>query len=501
MRARLFAALLLSLSATLLIGPRWGPQAYARAPVTFQGTVSSVTTGAGLSGFITIAGPVGWSGQTDGSGHYSVTLQAASGSYTVTAASPGYVSQSRSVVVRLESPAAISLSLAFALVPVTPSTAPAPPLAPAPGPTPAPAPTAGPGVYTIPPSIPADCSRDVAADLASWIASVPDNSTLVFAANACYRTERTIRMVNRVGLTFLGNGALFRRFELSPPELQYPRGNRHFVWAGGRNITVRNMRIQGINTTSDDPTHFPGFGSYRMAFEFEHALTFGGVQGVIVEDVSIDAVFGDGIYFGGEPASTNIRVSRVTIDRNGRQGIGLTNVDGALIEDVRILHGRRSGIDFEPNPGWAVRNVEIRTTYIFSRLLAFPSAGSSQVAGIYLHHNTIGASGVPWIYVNASDGTRRRDWRVYDNRVLIALGSPMPLLYFVNVDNVDVRRNVSWASRSRGMTAVEFHNAGGPLSVIDNDFTGACRVYVADAASAAVTGSGNIYTPCPSLPR
>jgi hypothetical protein len=504
-RARLFAALLLSLSATLLIGPQWGPQAHAIAPVTFQGTVSSAATGTGLPGFITIAGPVGWSGQTDGSGRYSVTLQAVSGDYTVTAASPGYLSQSRSVPVRLDSPAGTSLSLAFALVPATPPSAPAPPpappLAPAPSPTPAPAPTAGPGVYNIPPSIPADCSRDVAADIASWIASVPDNATLVFAADACYRTERQIRMNGRVGLTFAGNGALFRRFELSPPELQWPVGNRHFLWSGGRNITVRNMRIQGINTTSDDPTGFPGFGSYRRAMEFEHALSFSGVQGVTIEDVSIDAVFGDGIYFGGEPANTNVRISRVTIDRNGRQGIGLTNVDGALLDGVTLLHSRRSGFDFEPNPGWAVRNVEVRNSYTFSRLLPFAAGGLGQVSGIYLHHNTIDGASVPWVYVGASDGTRRRDWRIYDNRVLRDLGSPMPMLYFVNVDNVDVRRNISHASRSRGMTAVEFRNSGSPLYLIDNDFTGACTVFTADATTAAVTASNNLYTRCATEPK
>jgi len=63
------------------------------------------------------------------------------------------------------------------------------------------------------------------------------------------------------------------------------------------------------------------------------------------------------------------------------------------------------------------------------------------------------------------------------------------------------RRNVSPATQSRGMTAVDFQHAGGALSVIDNDFTGACRVYVADATSAPVTASGNIYTTCAAFPR
>ena len=508
MRVRLLAAILLSLSATLLISPYWGPQAFARAPVTFQGTVSSASTGAGLSSLITITGPAGWSGRTDASGRYAVTFEAISGGYVVTAESPGYVYQSRNVTVLTDSPVAVIVSLNFVLVPGSPSVAPTPPPtsaptppAPAPVRAPAPAPPAGPGVYNVPASIPADCSRDVAADIASWIASVPDNSTLVFAAGACYRTERPIRMDNRVGLTFLGNGALFRRFNESPPELQYPYGNRHFLWAGGRNITVRNFRILGINTTSEDPTYWPGFGRQRTIFSFDHALAFHGVQGIVVEDVSIDAVFGDGIYFGGEPANTNVRVSRVTIDRNGRQGIALTNVNGALIEDVSIPHGRRAGIDFEPNPAGSVLNVEVRTTYLFTRLLPFSGAGANLVNGIYLHHNTIAGAAVPWVYVGASDNTQRRDWRVYDNRVVNPLGSPMPMLYFVNVDNVDVRRNVSPATEGRSMTAVQYQHAGGSLSLVDNDFTGACRLYTADVTSAAVAASGNITTTCAKYMR
>ncbi len=516
-RTSVFAtALVLLLSVTLLPGPQWGPKALASAPVTFQGVVTNAATGTGVSAAIGIAGPVAGSGQSDQAGRYALTLQASGGTYTLTATSAGYVTQSRTLTLRLDSGLPVSFAVNFALQPVsapqptpapgptpgpTPTPAPRPTPTPTPGPTPGPTPTPAANVFNIPSSIPADCSRDASADLNTWIASVPDNATLVFGTNACYRTERPIMMVNRVGLTFLGNGALFRRFDVSPPDLQFPHGNRHFHFSRGRNITVRNLRIQGINTVSDDPRYYPGFGSYRTAFAFDHALSFGGVQGVVVEDVAIDAVFGDGIYFGWEPANTNIRIARVTIDRNGRQGIGMTNVDGALVEDVRILHSRRAGVDFEPNPGWAVRNVEIRTTTITSRLLAFASGGLGVVSGIYLHHNAIGASGVPWVYVHAVDGTRRRDWRVYDNRVLTDLGSPMPLLSFVNVDNVDVRRNVSPAARGRDMSGVGFVNAGGSLFVVDNDFTGACRAYNADATTGPVTASGNTTATCSALPR
>jgi hypothetical protein len=357
-------------------------------------------------------------------------------------------------------------------------------------------------VYYIPTSIPADCSRDVAADIANWIASVPDNSTLVFAANGCYKTERPITVNNRVGLTFNGNGALFRRFEVSPVELQYPVGNRHFSFSGGSNITIRNMRVVGINTVSDDPAHYPGYGSYHECFEFDHAFSFSGVTGIVVEDISVDAVYGDGVYLGGRNLNRNARISRLTIDRNGRQGIGLAYVDGLLIENVTLLHSRRSGVDFEPNPGGVVQNVEVRGMFIHSRLIPFAGGGRSMAANIFIHNNVIDSASVPWVIVRPADDTRRHDWRVWDNQVLQELGSPMAALLFVNVYNVDVRRNVSHVSPLRSRMAVEFQNAGGVLNVIGNDFLGACAPYVADALTTAVTASGNIVsTNCPAEAR
>jgi hypothetical protein len=356
----------------------------------------------------------------------------------------------------------------------------------------APGSPSGQSAQVIPASIAADCSRDVTAEINAWIVSVPNGTTLVFGQNACYRTERFIAVTERTGLVFEGNGARFRRFELSPPELRYPKANPHFWFQGGGRITIRNLRVEGTNTVSDG---WPGFGTYDVAFEFEHAFTIRGVLGVTITDVAVDAVWGDGIYLGSylRAQTTNVRISRVTIDRNGRQGIAITHANGVLIEDARILHSRRAGIDLEPNPSGSVSNVEIRKTYINSRLLAFASGGSGQVSGIYLHLNTINRTGVPWVFVRASDGTRRRDWRVHDNIAQTTLGSPMAALLFVNVDNVEVRRNVSHLAWRRYMKGVEFRGAGGQLYVVGNDFTGACVPYVADAQTAPVVASGNIY--------
>jgi hypothetical protein len=350
---------------------------------------------------------------------------------------------------------------------------------------------------TVPESIPADCSRDVTAELESWIGSVPDGLTLIFQRHGCYRVERTIVVRNRSGLNLFGNGAYFKRFELSPPELQYPNANAHWRFIGGTGITIQWMGVEGTNTTSDQR---PEFGTYLRNFEFEIAFAFHGVTDVIIENAWADAVWGDGLYFAGgdqfaPSPSRNVRVSGFVVDRNGRQGVALSNVDGALIERTEVWHSVRSGFDLEPPPG-SVRNVEIRNSYTNTIGLGFASGGRGDVSGIYIHDNVIKDSGVPWVYVKDSLGARRSNWRVHDNLVLNSLGSPMAMLYFVNVDSVDVRKNVSHAATTQSRKAVEFQGAGGVLAVIGNDFTGACHPFVKDSATGSVAAEGNTVSSC-----
>lgn len=354
-----------------------------------------------------------------------------------------------------------------------------------------------PGAIMIPSSIPSDCSRDVTADLNAWIASVPNDAVLAFQSKGCYRAERTIVVQNRHGLNLFGNGAYFKRFELSPPELRHPNANAHWRFVDGSGITVQWMGVEGTNTVADQRA---GFGSYLVDFEFEHAFAFHGVTDVVVENVWADAIWGDGLYFAGgdQYASApcrNLRVSGFVVDRNGRQGVALSNVDGALLERVEVWHGRRAGFDLEPPPG-AVRNVEVRNSYTNTIGLAFASGGRGDVSNIEIHHNHIDGPSVPWIYVKESLGGRRQNWSVHHNEVLLDLGSPMPMLYFVNVDGVDVRDNISHAATTQSRKAVEFQSGGGTLTVVGNDFTGACAPYVKDAATGPVVAAGNNISNC-----
>ena len=120
------------------------------------------------------------------------------------------------------------------------------------------------------------------------------------------------------------------------------------------------------------------------------------------------------------------------------------------------------------------------------------------MSNIHIHYNSIDGSSVPWVYVKDSLARRRHDWSVHDNVVLQALGSPMTMLYFVNVDNVNVRRNVSHSGTANvySRLGIEFQAASGSLTVVNNDFSGACSAYVKDHATATVFDSANVVSAC-----
>ena len=94
------------------------------------------------------------------------------------------------------------------------------------------------------------------------------------------------------------------------------------------------------------------------------------------------------------------------------------------------MHERsKSRIDLEPNQtSNVVSGVEIMESYLNTHLLAFASSGRSEVSDIYIHDNTINSSGIPTLYVSASDQTRRYRWTFTDNVSRHPAGSPAAAL-------------------------------------------------------------------------
>src|ERR1051326_3565502 len=107
-------------------------------------------------------------------------------------------------------------------------------------------------VAKAPSTIDTTCRADVTSAILTWVASVPDGSTVTFTKNACYRVEGSLTFQGRHGLTFEGNGATFKSTTLGPLDKRGHSQRRHFWFVDCQNITVRNINVVGNNTRSDN---------------------------------------------------------------------------------------------------------------------------------------------------------------------------------------------------------------------------------------------------------
>ncbi|MDR2707031.1 MAG: right-handed parallel beta-helix repeat-containing protein [Planctomycetaceae bacterium] len=95
--------------------------------------------------------------------------------------------------------------------------------------------------------------------------------------------------------------------------------------------------------------------SYKKS-EWRHGIALRSVENAVIENLSIIASGGDGIYLGvatkGVPCR-NITIKNVVCDDNNRQGISVISADRLLIEDCVLKNTwgtpPAAGIDFEPN--------------------------------------------------------------------------------------------------------------------------------------------------------
>lgn len=365
-----------------------------------------------------------------------------------------------------------------------------------------------------PPQIPADCSRDVTAELNAWIARAPQRSTLTFARNGCYRTESTVLVEDKNGVTFEGNGATFRRTQLTAENMRYPEHSPHWRIVKSSDLTFRNLRVEGTNSgpsrlrevlpggrdTTDAKgrkqrigceEEEEGYGCFSKAFAFEHGFHIGEVNGVTLEHAIIDAVWGDGIYVGLPVGSTNVRIIDVTIDRNGRQGVAIGKASGVLMDSVRVLHSYRAGVDLEPtspaNP--AIEGVEIRNSMFRSRLRALAAGGRGGVNDIYYHDNRILDSALPWVDSESGLGMTRFGWRIHNNVYEGAVSQHA--LRFVNTKDVDIRGNVMrYESREPEDVVRLFEGAEAVIAC--NWFQGATDLVTSDATSRWIADNNSL---------
>lgn len=340
---------------------------------------------------------------------------------------------------------------------------------------------------SAPASIAADCSRDVTAELNRWIAAAPDNTTLSFAPNGCYRVDGTLLVVDRVGLVLEGNHATFRAVTNGSELVNTTKIRMRSMWQFGRGsrLTVRNMVVIGAN-----PAAGRGDLAYQPRFEAQHGFLIQGPQTMLVEQITMSDVYGDFVFVGA--ATNGLTVRDSTFTRNGRQGwtINGTNI---IFERNSISETRRSTIDMEPSfPTWASKNVTIRNNDIGKgRLFFFASVGAPfapmdniNIVGNRLH------SKVMQIFVDAAPGVRG-NYHIINNTSDGIVSGAGASMVFRDVSNIEVRGNTQRLQPSHWLAGVSVKGAT-HVAVSGNNFRGGKAAVLDRGGNVDITQSNNI---------
>jgi len=270
--------------------------------------------------------------------------------------------------------------------------------------------------YQVPPTIPADCSVDVTADLNAFYATVPDGSTVTFPDNACYKIEGTLAIHSRNGLTFSGNASARPTFraDTAGPGVDRP------IWRlrHGSNITLANLIVDGAH-----PNPCACASAYVPAFEGHHAIEIESVAGGLIQNVLTRDTYGDGIliekYPGPtEPLSTDWIVIDSSFTRTGRHGITLAGAERITFTRVTLDAIGYDAIDMEPDAAaQAIKHVsytDVTTGTIFLTPVAV--SGIAPIEDITITRLTMTAhAGTPAIDING----RQRALGTWWHRFLI----------------------------------------------------------------------------------
>ena len=348
-------------------------------------------------------------------------------------------------------------------------------------------------VYDVPTSIAANCSRSVDAEIRGWLAQVPDHAVARFAAGGCYGQDGPIELVDRTGLTIDGNGATFKALT------QGSNVRRNWRLQGGSAITLKNMTVRGAN-----PRGGILEGAYNPSFEFQHGYSVEGTQGATLDNVQAFDVYGDFVAIHHDerynPVTTaparNITIRNARFERNGRQGISPTNVEGFVLENSYLGSVNMNAIDIELdfNEGRVTGVKIVGNTFGSVRfsLLGNVGAGYEPIVGdITLDRNTMVGPLIscrPPVYVETPDGLRRAGYTVTNNR-LLAYGDAFD---FTGTRNVTVAGNTvtftdGGCGTRAGVGLIDSHT----VSITGNSFVGAAEVVKRDGGSTGVTVSGN----------
>ena len=357
------------------------------------------------------------------------------------------------------------------------------------------APGPSPGGYPTPPNIPSNCSRDVTPALTSWIASVPNNSTLMFPMGGCYRIDRSLAVSNRVGLTFEGSGTTFDGSHNA-------NGTAPHWWIQhSSRITLKNMTVRGAN-----PHAGAREGAYVPGMEWQSAYDLWGSEYILLDHVQAYDLYGDFVeitpmWVGQTPVtSSHITVQSSHFERSGRQGISVLGGNDVLIQNNYIGQVPHDILDIEPSfPSVPIRNIRFvgnRTGAVYLVWFANHGACNVAVSDVTITDNVMEAQAtndysVVWIKPPAGCA-RRGPFTIQGNTFLVR--QPPDAFDLTLTHDVRIRGNqVRFVFANRTRVLVGLHKSS-RADVENNTVTADARdqvVFVTADADSDYFSSGN----------
>jgi hypothetical protein len=357
-------------------------------------------------------------------------------------------------------------------------------------------------VYTVPKKIRSKCQAAVEKEIMAWLATVPDGNTARFAPGGCYGQDGTITVSGRRNLVIDGQGSEFRALT--------PGGSHRANWrfTGGANLTVQNMAVRGRNPN----------GAYVHEIEWQHGYSVDGVQGMTLSNVQSRETWGDGVYVAqstitpacGDDATSarNVVITGATLERNGRQGVAISDAEYVTLQDSTIGPVAWWSVDIETDRDCDIaRHINLlRNQFGANRYGVIGSVGFGgypQVGDVTAIDNTqtVPTQGLPGDYCWApvwvlspvdAEGrvlTYRNNYLFRGNRLLGTRNG----FEFRGVRTVDVSSNnvalppTTGCGKRNGVLLVDSHD----VAIKSNSFSGANNVFTADSLTTGITSESN----------
>jgi parallel beta-helix repeat protein len=234
---------------------------------------------------------------------------------------------------------------------------------------------------------PNDATNDTAA-IQSAIDQVAISGGTVYVPDGTFMIDAIKRIMMKSNVTLkMSSGTVLKAI-----------ANNRQIYDVIRVENVSNVNIIGGTVQGDRYTH-TGTGG-----EWGHGIEVWGAKNVVIEGVTTKEAWGDGIYVSARAA--NITICSVISDNNRRQGLTITDVNGALVKNSVFKNTNGTipyaGIDIEPNESESVKNVKIINNQMSNNKgpgiqFGFSSANAvstSSIANVTVDGNLIANNGV-----------------------------------------------------------------------------------------------------------